>query len=557
MTSPTRIKTNHLLAKAFDLNDFLDPTRFSHDELQYYNDLTRAIDKTIDRYVDWLGTPEAQELFYENAKYSKDFFESIDSELDEVINDTSLSADKIVEKIYNKGLTQGYKDIRRRFVFNDACKYGLKATQEYNFELITNVSDDLRDSIRHDIFRGVAEGQSIHEVARAITDRGLQPLEGKTLSAYQRATLIARTEIARSMSAGRLQAYANYGVEKVKILTAGDDDVCPICREAETKIYTIEEASGLIPFHPCCRCSIIAYIEHYQDIPQEPKIDSEVIDCTVNNNLNTSGKPVTDCKFTDRKESRKIAKELGFEYVPLRHGDEKFIYKVQIGNQYKEIELRFSGELLKALDNGEHEDIYYSKKEILRVFKNSPDWLKIAPKNINFINSYQSKYPNATGYHKRGNCYITPLAFKTSQSSHANLPFTLYHEMAHAFDWRMSKLVDGHGLSNESEEYFKHIVKDNIYIRQERDETFLYPSDHAFDTDEHHEDFAESLAMVALGRSVDKKYAIITMSNGETVHYHDWKIIFSNRNSYFQEYLSNDTKEIINNFRKKIELSKI
>lgn len=63
-----------------------------------------------------------------------------------------------------------YKDINRLPVFNDACKYGLKATQEYNFELISNVSNDLIDSIRHHIFRGIAEGQSIHEVARAITD---------------------------------------------------------------------------------------------------------------------------------------------------------------------------------------------------------------------------------------------------------------------------------------------------------------------------------------------------------------------------------------------------
>ena len=140
--------------------------------------------------------------------------------------------------------------------------------------LIKNYSKhDLRETIKHDIFRGIAEGQSIHEVARSITDAGLQPLKDKTLTAYQRASLIARTEIARSMSTGRLQAYANYGVEKVRILTAGDSNVCPICLEAAEKTYTLKEAEGLIPFHPACRCSIMAVIEHVSSkILDNPKI---------------------------------------------------------------------------------------------------------------------------------------------------------------------------------------------------------------------------------------------------------------------------------------------
>lgn len=298
MVSPARIRTNRLLAKAFNLNDFLDPTRLAHDELQYYNDLTRLFDKIISHHIDWLDSPEAKKVFYEDIQNREEYFQAIDQDLDDIINDTSLNADKIIEKVYRKGLNYGYKDINRLPVFNDACKYGLKATQEYNFELIRNVSDDLIDSIRHHIFRGVAEGQSIHEVARAITDSGLKPLEGKTLTAYQRASLIARTEIGRSMTTGRLQSYANYGVKKVKILTAGDDNVCPICLEAAhifngektqdniigEKVYSLEDASDLVPFHPACRCSVIAYIEHYNDIPQKPIENPHVADL-INNKI--------------------------------------------------------------------------------------------------------------------------------------------------------------------------------------------------------------------------------------------------------------------------------
>ena len=274
--STSRLETTRLLAKVFNIEDFLSPDSLSHDELNYYNSITRVLDRHVDKYVDWLGTAEAQEAFYQESVQRKEYFNSIEDELDEIINDHTLNADRIIEKIYRKGLNKGYKDIKKYPVFNDACKYGLKATQDYNFELITKLSDDLRETIKHDIFKGIAEEKSVHEVARSITDAGLKPLKDKTLTAYQRASLIARTEISRSMSTGRLQAYANYGVEKVRILTAGDSNVCPICLKAAEKVYTLKEAQGLIPFHPACRCSIIAVIEHV--VNEDGSINHDVLD---------------------------------------------------------------------------------------------------------------------------------------------------------------------------------------------------------------------------------------------------------------------------------------
>ena len=161
----SRLETTRLLAKVFNIEDFLSPDSLSHDELNYYHNITRVLDSHIDKYVDWLGTPEAQEAFYQESVQRKEYFQSIDDDLDAIIDNHKLTADKIIEKIYRRGLKKGYTEISRRPVFNDACKYGLKATQDYNFELITNLSDDLRESIKHDIFKGIAEEKSIHEVA--------------------------------------------------------------------------------------------------------------------------------------------------------------------------------------------------------------------------------------------------------------------------------------------------------------------------------------------------------------------------------------------------------
>lgn len=114
------------------------------------------------------------------------------------------------------------------------------------------------------------------EVAKRIRNATGESLTGKTLTARQRAMMIARTETARAMTQGRLQSYANYGVTKIKILTAEDANVCPICLEAAyifngemsmdnvagEKIWDITDADKLVPFHPNCRCSVMAYIEH-------------------------------------------------------------------------------------------------------------------------------------------------------------------------------------------------------------------------------------------------------------------------------------------------------
>ena len=327
----SRLETTRLLAKVFNIEDFLSPDSLSHDELNYYHNITRVLDSHIDKYVDWLGTPEAQEAFYQESVQRKEYFQSIDDDLDAIIDNHKLTADKIIEKIYRRGLKKGYTEISRRPVFNDACKYGLKATQDYNFELITNLSDDLRESIKHDIFKGIAEEKSIHEVARSITDAGLKPLKDKTLTAYQRASLIARTEISRSMSTGRLQAYANYGVEKVTILTAGgrENNVCPICLEAAAKDdvlieYTLKEAQGLIPFHPACRCSIRAVIKHVSiDDLDKPQI----INLTPHA---TEADDITDAHLNDTLTLEKLNK-MTFDELAKHHnityaGVEKYSY---------------------------------------------------------------------------------------------------------------------------------------------------------------------------------------------------------------------------------------
>lgn len=302
-TTERRISTNKLLMDILEFDKALfDNSTLSNDEKKYFNSIIEGFNKQTQFYTDWLDSDEARRIFYENEEYNEQTFSKIDDKVKEIVNDTSLTADEIISRIYDSGLEAGADEIKRTKYYNDATKYGLHFLQSYNFDLITNINTDLANHIRAEIFAGIAAGEGMPEVAQRILAATDNSLTGKTLSARQRAMMIARTETARAMTQGRLQSYANYGVREVKILTAGDENVCAICREAETKIFKIEEAGNLVPFHPLCRCSVMAYIRH--TLPKKPLENPKFMDCTINNVNDKVERP--EIKWTTKSLQNKL-----------------------------------------------------------------------------------------------------------------------------------------------------------------------------------------------------------------------------------------------------------
>lgn len=309
--SERRICTNKLLMDIIEFDKALfDTSNLSVDEIKYFNSIIDGFNNQTQFYIDWLDSDEARRIFYENEQYNDHTFAKIDEQIKEIVHDTSLKADEIISHIYDSGLQAGADEIKRTRYYNDATKYGLHFLQSYNFELISNVNDDLKNHIREEIFVGIAAGEGMPEVAKRILDATNHSLTGKTLSARQRAMMIARTESARAMTQGRLQSYANYGVHEVKILTAGDDNVCAICREAETKIYLIEDAGDLVPFHPLCRCSVMAYIRH-GILQGNPDDNAPIINLTpLSSNFSGGSNSNTDYKLPTNISEKQIQSKL-------------------------------------------------------------------------------------------------------------------------------------------------------------------------------------------------------------------------------------------------------
>jgi len=99
---------------------------------------------------------------------------------------------------------------------------------------------------------GLAHGKGPRQLASEL-NKVVSGLEKK------RALTIARTEIVRAHVEGQLDSFEIMGMREVSVLaewaTAGDEKVCPLCKPMDGVVMTIEEARGLLPRHPNCRCA--------------------------------------------------------------------------------------------------------------------------------------------------------------------------------------------------------------------------------------------------------------------------------------------------------------
>lgn len=105
--------------------------------------------------------------------------------------------------------------------------------------------------VNQTIAHGLKKGMSIDDIAK--------DLEAVGMFSRDRAELIARTEIAFALNEGTREYLGSLGIEMFQVDIAGN--ACELCREVQSKgPYTYNQAAGLLPVHPRCRCVWIAVI---------------------------------------------------------------------------------------------------------------------------------------------------------------------------------------------------------------------------------------------------------------------------------------------------------
>jgi SPP1 gp7 family putative phage head morphogenesis protein len=131
-------------------------------------------------------------------------------------------------------------------------RLALLYTRTYNE--LRGVTQAMSQDIARTLAEGMAQGLNPYEIARNLNKRvdAIGPV---------RSRMIARTEIIRAHHQANILTYREAGIEGVRViaewLTAGDDKVCTECLKNEGKRFSLDEAEGMIPVHPNCRCVVI------------------------------------------------------------------------------------------------------------------------------------------------------------------------------------------------------------------------------------------------------------------------------------------------------------
>lgn len=157
------------------------------------------------------------------------------------------------------GFFAGSKSEFLRQAFSDPAGLGaVKFLSTRAFEELRGLSRVAATQLNRILANGLVQGKG----ARAIAKEMAAKVDGL---AKQRAVLIARTELVAAQAEGQLDGYEALGVTGVGVFaewtTAGDERVCASCGVLEGTTFTLEQARGMLPRHPQCRCSWVPAAE--------------------------------------------------------------------------------------------------------------------------------------------------------------------------------------------------------------------------------------------------------------------------------------------------------
>lgn len=149
---------------------------------------------------------------------------------------------------------QGSKEEFLKSAFaNPIQKERLELLVSRSFEGLRGITDEIASKLTAVLADGLTQGKNPRTIARDLTSQ--LDIDKK------RALTISRTEIVRAQAEGQLSSMEELGVKEVGVmvewLTAGDARVCKLCKPLEGIVLKLEEAKGMLPRHPNCRCAWI------------------------------------------------------------------------------------------------------------------------------------------------------------------------------------------------------------------------------------------------------------------------------------------------------------
>lgn len=109
----------------------------------------------------------------------------------------------------------------------------------------------LQQTLEEGLVECVAAGKKTSQLKKVLQERfGVS---------YNRADVLARTELAHIQTEAAKQRYQDYGIDQVEIWADPDERTCDICGKLHQKKYPVG-AHVPIPAHPRCRCCIVPVV---------------------------------------------------------------------------------------------------------------------------------------------------------------------------------------------------------------------------------------------------------------------------------------------------------
>lgn len=248
----------------------LNDTDLTEEEQEYYYYILLILNGHIDEVKNWITSSDFEEIISDIEKLPLNFFDDFKLKIRVFLEDKfNLLFVPLLLNYYTETNNVVYSSLNKKPILTDNDLLNFVKIRQYNYNLLSNLSDDLSKNFKDIILEGIINGKSVNEIAEELEIAGISPLNKHT--AQQRARMIARTEINSVKNQARLQAYRDNGIQWVNIVTQRDNRVCKDCLNLEaSNPYFIDEVDGLLPVHPNCRC--------YYEISNKNHNDTIILD---------------------------------------------------------------------------------------------------------------------------------------------------------------------------------------------------------------------------------------------------------------------------------------
>ena len=232
----------------------LDDVALTDDEREYYYLILLILDGRVNEVKEWVSSDNFKQIIDDVKNLPLNFFDDFKVRMRVYLADKfEVLLLPLLLSFYEGSSILAYSSLNEIPVLTDNDLLNFIEIRQYNYDLLTNLCDDLDKNFKEIILDGVINGKSINDISQDLEIAGISPLNKHT--AQQRAKMIARTEVNSIKQKAKLQAYKDNNIQWVNFNTVGDSRVCQDCINLEmNNPYPIEESWDIIPVHPNCRC---------------------------------------------------------------------------------------------------------------------------------------------------------------------------------------------------------------------------------------------------------------------------------------------------------------